>query len=100
METPLEKVFFNNKKTVPQCNDKILSFTVEILVIQFDQERFKQILSEGGSSPTSARKHRKISVVRSSLATARKQVLDEMKKATCRPNSISIEAKLASRWHL
>ena len=76
MATLLGKVFFNNKKTLPQCDDETLGSNAEILVIQFDQERFEQILSKGGSSPTSARKHRKILVVRSPLATARKQVSD------------------------
>jgi len=39
-------------------------------------------------------------VARSPLATARKQVSDEMKKVTREPNSVSTETKLASRKHL
>ena len=96
MATPLGKVFFNNKRTVSQCDDETLGSNAETLVIQFDQERFEQILSEGGSSPINVRKHRKISLARSPLAIARKQVSDEMKKDT----SILIETKLASRHHL
>jgi len=72
METLLGKVFFNNKKIVPQYDDETLRSTTEILVIQFEQEKFKQLPSEGGSSLISARKYRKISVVRSPLAIARK----------------------------
>jgi len=52
IETPLGKGFFNNKKIVSQCNDETLGFTAETLVIQFDQESFEQILSDGGSNPS------------------------------------------------
>jgi len=83
---------FNNKKTVPQCDDETLGCTAETLVIQFDQERFKQILFESDSNPISARKHIKISVVRSALATTRKQVSNKTKKV--------IETKVVSRQHL
>ena len=93
----LEKVLFNNKKTVPQCDNETLGSTTETLVIQFDQERFEQILSEGGSNSTSAYKHKKISVARSPLATAQKQVSDKTKTVTCGPDSVSIETKVASR---
>ena len=82
---------------VPQCDDKIFGSTAEMLVIQFDQEMYEQILSEGGASPTSMSKLRKISVARSTLATTQKQVSDETKKATCRPNSVSMKTKPASR---
>ena len=96
----LEKVFFNNKKIMSQCDDETLESTSKTLVIQFDQEKFKQLLSEGSSSYINMRKHRKISMARSPLATAWKQVFDEMKEATCRPNSVSIENKLALCQHL
>ena len=46
------------------------------------------------------RKHSKILVVRSPRVTARKQVFDEIKEATCRTNSVSIETTLALRQHL
>ena len=71
MMTPLGHVFFNKKEMVSLWNDETLGSNAKILVIQFDQERFEQILSEGGSNPISAHKHKKISVVRSPLATAR-----------------------------
>ena len=100
MAIPLGTVFFNYKKMVSQCNDETLGSITEKLVIQFDQERFEQILSEGGSSPINVREHRKISVVRSPLTTVRKQVSDETKKATYMLNSVSTETKLASRQHL
>jgi len=96
MATPLKNFFFNNKKMTPQCNDGTLGSTVETLVIQFDQEKFELLLSEGGSSPTTARKHKKISVVRSPLTTVEKQVSDETKKAIYRTESTSYEAKQTS----
>jgi len=87
MVTSLGNFLFNKKKMAPQSDDETLGSTAKTLVIQFDQERFEQLLSESGSSPISVRKHRKISVVRSPLTTTRKQVSNEMKEATCRPNS-------------
>jgi len=42
----------------------------------------------------------KFFVARFSLATAQKQVSDEMKKTTYRPNSVLTETKLASLKHL
>ena len=91
--TPLGKVFFNNKKTVPQCDNETLGSTAEMLVIQFDQEKFEQLLSKGSSSPINVCKYRKIFMARSPLATAVKQVSDETKEAACRPNSASCKAK-------
>jgi len=83
MAASLRKAFFNNKKTTPQCDDETLGSTAEILVIQFDQEKFEQLLSEGGSNPTSAHKHRKISMARSPLTISRRQVTDGTEKAVC-----------------
>jgi len=54
MVTPLGNFFFNNKKKVLQCDDKTFGSNTETLVIQFDQEKFEQLLSEGNSSLTSA----------------------------------------------
>ena len=96
MTTPLEKIFFNNKKTTPQCDGETPGCTAKILVIQINQEKVEQLLTEGGSSPTSAHKHRKISMVRSPLTIARRQVTDGTEKAVCWPNSASTETELAS----
>jgi len=93
MATKLGTISFNKKKMTPQCDDETLRSTAEILVIQFDQERFEQVLNRGGKSPTNVRKHRKISVIRSPLITAEKQAYDKTKKAICRPELASCEAK-------
>lgn len=70
MAIPLGIFFFNNKNMVSQCDGETLGFTAEMLVIQFDQEKFEQLISKGSPSPINMCKHRKISVVRSPLATA------------------------------
>ena len=70
MVTPLGKFFLTNKKIMSQCDYESFASTAETLIIQFDQEKFEQLLSEGSSSPFSARKHKKILVARSPLATA------------------------------
>ena len=70
MATLLESIFFNNKKMVSQCDDETLGSTAETRVIQFDQEKFEQLLFDGNSGPFNVRKYRKIFVARSPLATA------------------------------
>jgi len=77
---------------VSQCDDETLGSTAEMLGIQFDQEKFEKLLSEGSSSPINMRKHRKIFVTRSSLITTRKQVSDKANEATCGSNSASYKA--------
>jgi len=83
MATPLGTFFFANEKIVSQWDDKTLQSTAETLVIQFDQEKFEQFLSEGSLSPINVRKHKKISVAKSPLAVDQKKALDGMKKAIC-----------------
>jgi len=100
MATPLGNFFSANEKIMSQCDDETLGSTAETLVIQFDQEKFEQLLSKGGPNPISMRKHKKILVAMSPLDTARKQVSNEIKEATCRPNSVTIKIKLALRQHL
>jgi len=55
---------------VSQCDNQTLGSTAETLVIQFDQEKFEQLLFEGSSSPINVRKHRKISLARTPLVKA------------------------------
>jgi len=76
MATPLGiKVFFRNKETISQCNGQNLeTVIIENLVIHFDQEKFKELLS-GGSPVLHARKHRKVSVAKTSVATEQKLAL-------------------------
>ena len=70
MVTPLEnKVFFRNKQIMSQCNSqKSELIIVENLVIQFDQEKFEELLS-GGSPALHPRKHRRVSVAKAPAAT-------------------------------
>ena len=46
METPLGKISFNKRKMMPQCNGETPKSTAETLIIQFDQEKFEQLLSQ------------------------------------------------------
>jgi len=78
---------------VSQCNVQTLGSIVGTLVIQFDQEKFEQLLSKGCSSLINVRKHRKISLAKTLHANAGKQVSVEMKKDLCNPISVSCEAK-------
>jgi len=63
MVTPLgNSVFFRNKKMVSQCNAQgVEPMTVENLVVHFDQEKFEELLSEGGQA-YNTRKHRRVSI--------------------------------------
>jgi len=100
MATSLGKLFFNNKKATSQYDGETPGSTAETLVIRFDQEKFKQLLFEDDSIPTSAHKHKKISMARSPLAIARKQVPDKTEKAVSWPNSASTKTALASLQRL
>ena len=70
MATPLGiKVFFRNKEMMSQCNGQSAEpITVENLVINFDQEKFAEFLSRSGPTPY-ARKHRRVSIAKTPLAT-------------------------------
>jgi len=67
MVTPLGTVFFDNKKTVSQCDEQITETVGETLVIHFYQEMFEQLLSEGSQSPVNVCKHRKISLAKTPM---------------------------------
>jgi len=51
-----------------QCDKKIVGSIAEMLVIELDQEKFKQLLSIGNTSPLCMRKHMKISLAKAHLA--------------------------------
>jgi len=76
-----------------QCDDQTLGSIVEILVINFDQEKFEQLLTGGSKNLLHVRKHRKVSVASVLLATSGKQVsvetievLHELNSASCDAN--------------
>jgi len=77
---------------VPQCD---VGSTAETLIIHFDQERFEQLLSRGGTSLLHMRNHRKVSVARASLASSWKQVSIEPTEVPSEPITASREAKQA-----
>ena len=76
MATPLgNKVFFHNKEIMSQCNDQNPKpVTVENLVVHFDQEKFEELLS-GGSPVLHTRKHMRVSVAKTLVATEQKSAL-------------------------
>jgi len=94
MATPLGNCFSTTENQVLQCD---VGSTVETLVIHHDQERFEQLLSGGSASALCARKHRKVSVARASLATSWKQVSVKTTKVPCEPITTSLKAKQALR---
>ena len=50
MTTPLGTIFSTIEKAVAQADLKLLESTIESLV-EFDQEKFEQLLSSGSNSP-------------------------------------------------
>ena len=58
MATPLRIVFSTNEKAIAQVDLKLLGSTVESLVVEFDQEKFEQLLSSGSISPKVSSKTR------------------------------------------
>jgi len=91
--TPLGKIFSTNEKIVSQCDNQTLESTAEILVIHFDQKKFEQLLSEGGTSPLNVRIHRKISLARTPLAKIWKPITIKISTALREPTSAFYEAK-------
>lgn len=61
MATPLGIYFSTDEKVVSQHDVMTIGSIEEVLVIQFDQEKFEDFLAKGSTSP-STRKYRKISV--------------------------------------
>ena len=60
MATQLGNIFSTDEKAIAQVDFKLLGSMVESLVIEFDQEKFEQLLS-GSISPKSTRQYRKVS---------------------------------------
>ena len=61
MSTLLGNTFSTDEKVVAQADLKLIGSTVESLIVEFDQEKFKQLLSSGSVSPKSIQKYRKVS---------------------------------------
>ena len=74
MVTLLGTFFSTNEKIMLQHEDQALEATTETLVISFDQEKFKEFLSQGDNSPLSVRKHRKITLAKAPLAMSLKSI--------------------------
>ena len=70
MTTSLGTSFSTAKNQVWQCDDQTLESIVETLVINFNQEKFEQLLSGGSASPLNVRKHRRIFLARVPLVKA------------------------------
>ena len=99
MVTPLGTFFFSNKKTVSQCDEQIIGTITETLVINFDQEKFDQLLSEGNLSPVNVRKHQKISLAKTPMAKTwkPKSVSAVTNLAPCELILVSCETHLAAK---
>ena len=71
---------------------KTLGSTVEMLIIEFDQEKFEQLLSIGNTSLLCVLKHRKISLTKAPLDDSWKHASGEADKALSKPIIASGEA--------
>jgi len=70
MATSLGNTFFStDEKAIAQANLKLIGPIVESLVVEFDQEKFEQLLSSGSISPKSMWKYRKVLSETRSLAS-------------------------------
>ena len=69
MATLLGTLFSAADNQVSQCDDQTFGSIAETLVINFDQEKFEQLLTGGSKNPLRVRKHIKVSVANVSLAT-------------------------------
>ena len=94
MVTLLGTIFSTNEKIVSQCNNQTLKSTAVVVIIEFDQEKFEQHLSQGSKSPLSVHKHRK-DFLKSTFVEA-KQAQHEPKPVSIRAKQVPYEPKLAS----
>jgi len=61
MATPLGILFSTDENAVAQANVQLLRKTVKSLVIEYDQRKFKELLSLGSANPRIMRQYRKVS---------------------------------------
>ena len=95
MAIRLGNAFSTNEKVVSQCDNQTLRFSVEMLDINFDQEKFEEHLSQGSKSSLFVRKHRLVSIAKVPLANSLNQAFTEAKLAQCKAKSASAEVKSA-----
>ena len=72
MATSLGTLFSTAENQMSQCDDQTLGSIAEILVINFDQEKFEQLLTGGSKNLLCVSKQRKVSVASVPLDTSRK----------------------------
>jgi len=70
MATLLGNYFSTNEKVVSQCDKQTLESTAKVLIIEFDQVKLEELLSQGSKSLISIRKHRKVSIAKAHLANS------------------------------
>ena len=54
MATPLGSFFSIDEKEVSQCNNKSIGDNAEILVIEFNQDKFEEMIFKDSASPHSS----------------------------------------------
>ena len=99
MATPLGTTFSTAEKEVLQCDNKALGSLAEQLIIKFDQEKFKEFLSQGKQSPTSMCKHRRAYVAKIAIdgnlaSSEAPQALSRLNPVMDRPTLVSVETEI------
>ena len=69
MATTVGEIFSTTEKIVAQHDEVAVGDMAETLVIEFDQDKYEELLSSGKSSPISLRKYRKITVSKTESAS-------------------------------
>ena len=87
MATPLGMAFSTNEKVVSQCDNQTFRSTVEMLVIEFNQKKFEELLPQGSKSPLSVHKHSKVWIAKAHLANSLKLASVEAKQAQGKPKT-------------
>jgi len=75
MATPLGNTFSTDEKAVVQAELKLLGSIVELLVVEFNQEKFEHLFSSGFVSSKSTQRYRKVSSALKSLRKLLKEKL-------------------------
>ena len=81
MATSLGKIFSTNEKIVSQYDNQTLGSTAEMVVIEFNQEKFNELPSQISKISLFIRKRRKVLIARAHLTYSLKIASVESKQA-------------------
>ena len=94
LATTVGEIFSTTEKIVAQHDKVAVGDMAETLVIEFDQDRYEELLSSGKSSPVSLRKYRKITMAKTESASTDDVLVKGNNVQGSMPITISVSNKI------